>query len=105
MVTLRKGQLVQLGQPMFSTKAGTIGVCLRIDGEHYGLLFRDGGYDEFTQAQLDEFDVRPLAVLDPDAATFTFKSVVDTMTKMAQHGRFLTMRTTVFPNGVPYADQ
>ncbi|MGL5156256.1 MAG: hypothetical protein ACRC9H_15245 [Aeromonas veronii] len=101
---LKQGQLVELGVPCMDEPAGQIGACVRIDGEHYGLLFRGGAYDEFTPEQLRQFDVRPLSLIDEDASMFKFVGVVRTMQHMARGG-FTVLRTAVFPNGVPYADQ
>jgi hypothetical protein len=100
---LKLGQLVELGVPCMGEPAGEIGACVRIDGEHHGLLFRGGAYDEFTPAQLRQFDVRPLRLLDEEASVFQFVSVVRTMQHMARGG-FTVLRTAVFPNGIPYAD-
>lgn len=99
---LIQGQLVELGVSCMGEPAGQIGVCIRLDGEHMGLLFRGGAYDEFTSAQLGQFDVRPIQALDEEARTYQFQSVVSTMQRMARGG-FIQMRTVVFPNGVPYA--
>ncbi len=103
MVTLRMGQLVEAGEPVMDELPNEIGVCLHIDGEHYGLLFRGGSYDEFTQEQLAEFKIRPLKVVDEVAAKHTFTGVVDAM-YCASRGQFLTFTSSVFPNGRPYAD-
>ena len=103
MVTLRMGQLVEAGEPVMDELPNEIGVCLHIDGEHYGLLFRGGSYDEFTQEQLAEFKIRPLKVVDEVAAKHTFVGVVDAM-YCASRGKFLTFTSSVFPNGRPYAD-
>lgn len=96
MVTLRQGQLVHMN--------GEIGVCVSRDEGHYGLLFPDETYDEFTPAQLAAFNVRGVNFVDEEAKGYKFVSVIRLIDDF-RNGHFLMFRTVVFPNGVPYAGE